>query len=112
MLTLLGIPGAGRFIPYTPILSNSIGNPNATLLLCNLLVWAPLSSNPDDIHTLFDLHLMSINPATLRVELSPKLTGSPYTDLEGGKLRERINGSEVNESYLSEHIGKLRQAGS
>ncbi|RTQ45839.1 HNH endonuclease [Hymenobacter gummosus] len=40
-----------------------------------------------DIHTLFDLQLLAIDPVTLKVELSPLLAGSEYTTLAGQQLR-------------------------
>jgi len=61
-----------------------------------------------DIHTLFDLHLMSINPATLTVATSSQLAGTEYANFEGGDLRERIDGSEANQTYLTEHFTKLK----
>ncbi|MBD2579614.1 HNH endonuclease [Oscillatoria sp. FACHB-1406] len=39
-----------------------------------------------DIHTLFDLHLMSIQPDTYGVVISPELTSTCYQDLAGRKL--------------------------
>lgn len=34
-----------------------------------------------DIHTLFDLYLIAINPDTMTVEISPNLKNTPYDDL-------------------------------
>lgn len=39
-----------------------------------------------DIHTLFDLHLLSIQPDTYDVEIAPELIGTCYQDLAGRKL--------------------------
>jgi WD40 repeat protein len=39
-----------------------------------------------DIHTLFDLHLVSIQPDTYEVLISPELIGTCYQDLAGRKL--------------------------
>jgi putative restriction endonuclease len=40
-----------------------------------------------DIHTLFDLQLLAVDPVTMTVELSPQLAGSEYTSLAGQPLR-------------------------
>lgn len=40
-----------------------------------------------DIHTLFDLALLAIDPATNRVAISKSLAGSDYAELEGKPLR-------------------------
>jgi HNH endonuclease len=40
-----------------------------------------------DIHTLFDLDLVRIDPGTLRVALAPGLRETCYRDLQGRKLR-------------------------
>lgn len=39
-----------------------------------------------DIHTLFDLHLISIDPSTMRVRLHPTLIDS-YEGLDGESVR-------------------------
>ncbi|PSR12602.1 HNH endonuclease [filamentous cyanobacterium CCP3] len=39
-----------------------------------------------DIHTLFDLHLLSIHPNTYDVVIAPELMGTCYQDLVGRKL--------------------------
>ncbi|MDM7930527.1 HNH endonuclease [Tabrizicola sp.] len=40
-----------------------------------------------DLHTLFDLHLMRINPNNHRVEISPSLSETPYWVYNGKKIR-------------------------
>jgi hypothetical protein len=40
-----------------------------------------------DIHTLFDLGLVRIDPETLRVALAPELRGTCYGELQGRELR-------------------------
>jgi hypothetical protein len=42
-----------------------------------------------DVHTLFDLNLFAIEPASLTVRVSPRLKGSDYAALEGVVLRCR-----------------------
>lgn len=61
-----------------------------------------------DIHTLFDVHLISVDPQTLKVVTSPLLKGSPYAELEGKTLRNRINKSKPSDVYLAEHLSKVR----
>ena len=39
-----------------------------------------------DIHTLFDLGLLSVDPSTMRVVISPELKGTMYEDLEGQRV--------------------------
>jgi predicted restriction endonuclease len=41
-----------------------------------------------DIHTLFDLNLLGVNPVTLAVELAPALRDSSYRNLHGKSLRK------------------------
>lgn len=40
-----------------------------------------------DLHTLFDRHLLAVDPYTLTVRLAPELLVSRYRDLEGAKVR-------------------------
>jgi hypothetical protein len=53
-----------------------------------------------DIHLLFDDGLLKINPDTLLIELSNTLKGTQYWDLNGVKLRDRIDGSSPSKEYL------------
>jgi len=62
---------AAHIIPYTCPRSNHIAN--------GLLLRA-------DIHTLFDLNLVGINPKTTKVALAPDLRQTSYSDLHGIKL--------------------------
>lgn len=47
-----------------------------------------------DLHTLFDLYLIAIEPQTRLIRLSPKLCDSAYTQYEGMPLREPTTLSE------------------
>jgi putative restriction endonuclease len=47
-----------------------------------------------DIHTLFDLHLIAINPDTYEIALSPRLHGTQYASLAGIRLLEPKQDSE------------------
>jgi hypothetical protein len=44
-----------------------------------------------DIHTMFDLDLLGIEPETLRLSVHPDVRAAGYGDLEGGLLRCRSN---------------------
>jgi putative restriction endonuclease len=39
-----------------------------------------------DLHTLFDLGLVAVDAATMRLLVSPKLTGTPYDDYRGKRI--------------------------
>jgi len=62
---------AAHILPYTGAKSNHVTN--------GLLLRA-------DIHTLFDLHLLGIDPSSLKVAISPKLQKSCLNELSGRKL--------------------------
>lgn len=47
-----------------------------------------------DIHNLFDLGLLAIDPDTLRVEISPRLKGTPYWELDGKQLQATVHPSQ------------------
>jgi hypothetical protein len=66
-----------------------------------------------DIHTLFDLHLLSIQPDTYDVVISPELIGTCYQDLDGRRLTSpRDQNAIPNRSALSNHyeifLGKCK----
>lgn len=57
-----------------------------------------------DIHTLFDLHLLSIQPDTYDVVISPELIGTCYQDLVSRKLAlPQDQNAAPNRSALSKH---------
>jgi hypothetical protein len=64
---------AAHIHPYLGNTSNSVNN--------GLLLRA-------DIHTIFDLYLIAINPDSLIISLAPALRESSYADLQGRKLKE------------------------
>lgn len=47
-----------------------------------------------DLHLLFDKNLLTIDPATLRVRLNPRLKGTEYSRFQGAPVRPPIRGSE------------------
>ncbi|MEG5045105.1 leucine-rich repeat domain-containing protein, partial [Microcoleus sp. B4-C1] len=57
-----------------------------------------------DIHTLFDLHLLSIRPDTHEVVIAPELVGTCYHDLAGRKLALPQDQKTIpNQNALSQH---------
>ncbi len=56
-----------------------------------------------DIHTLFDLYLLSVQPDTYEVVIAPELAGTCYQELEGQKLRMPSQGAVPNKEALHEH---------
>jgi hypothetical protein len=57
-----------------------------------------------DIHTLFDLHLLSIRPDTKEVVIAPELVGTCYQDLADRKLTLPQDQKTVpNQNALSKH---------
>lgn len=55
-----------------------------------------------DIHTLFDLGLLAIDPATFEVHAHPRLADTKYAELQGTRLRERTDGSRPDRQYLED----------
>lgn len=53
-----------------------------------------------DLHRLFDASLIAIDPASLKVVVSPLLAETKYQKLTGRKLRSRIDGSGPDPKYL------------
>ncbi|WP_273415940.1 HNH endonuclease signature motif containing protein [Pseudomonas sp.] len=47
-----------------------------------------------DLHTLFDLYLIAIEPRSRLIRLSPTLKNSEYSVYEGKPLRSPINAGE------------------
>lgn len=58
-----------------------------------------------DVHTLFDLHLISIVPATMTVVIARSLRTSEYAFLDGVMLRPRRNGTHpISLTALEDHL--------
>lgn len=68
---LVDVLEAAHIHPYLGDLTNVVSN--------GLLLRA-------DIHTLFDLFLLRIDPSSLVVEISPKLIGTEYASLQGRRV--------------------------
>lgn len=57
-----------------------------------------------DVHTLFDLGLIAIEPQTVIVRVSPVLAGTEYADLDGRPLRFTVDALQrVSDSALEWH---------
>lgn len=87
------------------------GSPVADLLEAAYLVPYPTGNVHDpsnavlvrsDIHTLMDLHLLGIDPATLKLHIAPSLEGTTYAQLAGRTLHKRLDGSSLDDEVLEE----------
>ncbi|HHA2764476.1 TPA: HNH endonuclease [Stenotrophomonas maltophilia] len=57
-----------------------------------------------DIHTLFDLYLITVDPSSFRIYLAPALRSSSYSDLEGRKLGTPVSANlAASEDSMSWH---------
>lgn len=80
---------AAHIVPYQNASSNAISN--------GLLLRA-------DVHTLFDLHLIGINPDSLDITVSPPLRRSPYRRIHGTRLADtRTQEEGANRSFIAWH---------
>jgi len=80
---------AAHIIPY---LGSDTNHPTNGLLL------------RADIHTLFDLHLLSINPETMTVEVAPSLRNTCYKELIGKQLQPTKDESfKPNREAIEQH---------
>ncbi|MGH8612578.1 MAG: HNH endonuclease [Gammaproteobacteria bacterium] len=62
-----------------------------------------------DVHTLFDLALISIDPSQRHVAISRSLSGSPYANLHGGPLLSpRSSSARPSEAALRKHFELFR----
>ncbi len=53
-----------------------------------------------DIHTLWDLNLIGVDPQDLSIHIAKRLRGSTYENLCGRTIVERRNGSQLNPATL------------
>ena len=84
---------AAHIIPYAESEDHDLGN---GLLLRS------------DLHNLFDDGLLRINPDHMVVELSRQLIRSPYQDLHGQVLHERVDGTHPSLDALGQHYRAYR----
>jgi hypothetical protein len=61
-----------------------------------------------DLHTLFDLDLLTIRATDLTIAVAPVIGDSLYRDLEGRALRSRTDRVEPNREFLLKHNHKCR----
>lgn len=60
-----------------------------------------------DIHTLFDLRLIAIDPDTLTVLVSPELDGTDYAQLRGRRLGSvKVSTQQVSADALTWHLSR------
>lgn len=52
-----------------------------------------------DIHKLYDLHLISINPNSRAVEISPSLSSEEYKKMRGNKVQDDVFTKSLNHHY-------------
>jgi hypothetical protein len=57
-----------------------------------------------DLHSLFDAGLLRVRPGSLTIELNDALADTAYWPLNGARLRDRVDGSQVGEEYLKERL--------
>ncbi|MFK7960379.1 MAG: HNH endonuclease signature motif containing protein [Phycisphaerales bacterium] len=55
-----------------------------------------------DVHTLWDLNMLGVEPGTLLVRIAGKLRGTVYGQLAGRELLSRVDGSHVNALAIEE----------
>lgn len=80
---------AAHIMPYKGTDTNKLGN--------GVLLRA-------DVHTLFDLGLIAIDGATLRIAISPKLADTTYSAFEGERIMVPANENDrPSRAALDEH---------
>ena len=57
-----------------------------------------------DLHHLLDDKLLSIDPDTKRIKLHNKLRLTSYWQLNGVVLRNRVDGTQISDTYLRERF--------
>lgn len=81
---------AAHIVPYKGSATNHVTN--------GLLLRA-------DLHTLFDLGLISVEPLNYRVKVSPQLAGTEYEEFEGKKLHlPKSETAKPSEAALAQHM--------
>lgn len=81
---------AAHIIPYVETQNNAPSN--------GLLLRA-------DLHTLFDLNLIAINPDSLQINLAPSLQTTEYRSLQGKQLRiPEEEALQPNKQFLQRHF--------
>jgi len=55
-----------------------------------------------DLHSLFDSHLLRIDPDGLFISIDSSLKGTPYWKFNGKALRKKVDGSYIGSKYLKQ----------
>lgn len=63
-----------------------------------------------DLHTLWDLNLIGVQPGTLRVAIAPRLADTVYRQLVGREVLSRIDGSGLVDSAVEERWSMFTSA--
>lgn len=80
---------AAHIVPYKGEITNHLGN--------GILLRA-------DLHTLFDLRLIAVDEATMRLLVSPKLNGTGYENYRGRKIRiPKAPNNQPSREALEQH---------
>ncbi len=88
---VLDVLQAAHISPYNGPATNHVAN--------GLLLRA-------DLHTLFDLKLLTVNPATMRVQISPLLLETPYGAFHGQEVNAPKQPSQrPSQIALGQHFG-------
>ena len=61
-----------------------------------------------DLHSLFDAHLLRINPENLSIVIDPSLRGTPYWELRSKTIRAKVDGSQIGTKYLRQRWGSVK----
>lgn len=60
-----------------------------------------------DLHTLFDIGLIAVDPLNLIVMTHPSLQGTNYESLAGSLIRERVDGSTPSRDLLQNKLDQF-----
>ncbi|WP_442941085.1 HNH endonuclease [Nostoc sp.] len=62
-----------------------------------------------DLHTLFDLNLIAINPITMKIHISPTLEKTEYKTIDGKNLRVPENKTcHPNQEFLKQRFEQCK----
>lgn len=55
-----------------------------------------------DLHTLWDLNLVGLQPGTMRLAIAPRLVDTVYTQLAGREVLSRVDGTHLHDGAIEE----------